>query len=367
MAHKEKKKSKSKTSANFTHEEVNYDTKKPSMKTATDVISRLLWDDSLPQEKFIVGYIDRFDGIVEKPFTALDWNDPAVVDNHSLALPKHRIQYFKYKNRKVWDKTTRKDFIFGSTGQSLGIHEFMAAVDQEQLDFWEEGFVIPKNVTCSENSDDVNNEDNEEYDMSNRANFFIAARIKNAETIKNLKEVSDYMKERDELLSECCILPELYHLTLCVLKLDSPSDVVDALSAIKRVASQYLPLVTLNLDGLDNFRQRVLYARVKQNDDIFNLRKHLVDELVENTITDKFSFVPHVTITKLSRPICRLRNSNYIDQYLYLKFEDDEFGSDTITDLYLCEMGSARAEDGFYKCAGEVSLNQNQSTDILQK
>lgn len=357
MAEKKKSKSKSKAGKSFKDDEI-CESKKPSMKTATDVISRLLWDDSLPEEKFQVGYIDRFDGIVEKPFTSLDWSDPAVVDNHTLALPKHRIQYFKYRNRKVWDKATRKDFIFGSTGYSLGIHEFMAIVDQEKLDFWEEGLVLScKDDVASENSDAADNEE-EEYDLSERANFFIAARIHNAETVQKLKEVSDYMKSKDELLSECCVLPEMFHLTLCILKLDSPGDVVDAVSAIKKVASKNLPLVTLTLDGLDNFRQRVLYARVQKNEDLFILRKHLIDELVSSTVTDKFSFVPHVTIAKLSRPVSRLRHSNYIDQYLYLKFEDDEFGSDTITELYLCEMGSERRDDGFYKCAAEVSLKQ---------
>ena len=356
MAEKGKKKSKSKTTQHSADGEEEYGSKKPSMKTASDVISRLLWDDSLPQEKFTVGYIDRFDGIVEKPFTSLDWNDPAVVDNFSLALPKHRIQYFKYKNRKVWDKTTRKDFVFGSTGCSVDIHSFMAMVDQEETDFWEEGFVVPKKDGII--SEDCEIDDEEEYDTSDRANFFIAARIRNEDTVNNLKRVADYMISREEVLSECCNIPEKYHLTLCVLKLDSPSDIVDAVSSMKRVASKNLPLVTMKLEGLDNFRQRVLFARIEKNDNLSNLRKCLVDELVSGTIADKYSFVPHVTIAKLSRPVSRLRRNNFIDQYLYLKFEDDEFGTETITDLYLCEMGSAREEDGFYKCAGEVSLNQ---------
>lgn len=359
MADKGKKKAKNKSILHSKHEETVCGSKKPSMKTATDVISRLLWDCSLPQEKFTVGYLDRFDGIVEKPFTSLDWSDPAIVDNHTLALPKHRIQYFKYRNRKVWDKATRKDIVFGSTGYSLGIHEFIAIIDQEKLDFFDENLVVSRsNDATSETSDDIQSEEEEHYDTSKRANYFVAARIKNENTVRNIKEVSDYMKSRDELISECCIEPEMYHLTLCVLKLDSPSDVVDAVSAIKRVAAKNLPLVTLNLEGLDNFRQRVLYVRVERNEDIFSLRKGLVDELNSSTITDKFSFVPHVTVAKLSRPASRLRKSKYIDQYLYLKFEDNVFGTEVISDLYLCEMGAARREDGFYTCACEVSLSE---------
>ena len=36
--------------------------KKTSMKTAEDVISRIRWDEQLPKDDFIVGYIDRFVG-----------------------------------------------------------------------------------------------------------------------------------------------------------------------------------------------------------------------------------------------------------------------------------------------------------------
>ncbi len=38
------------------------DEKKASMKTAEEVISRIMWDDNLPSDDFIVGYIDRFKG-----------------------------------------------------------------------------------------------------------------------------------------------------------------------------------------------------------------------------------------------------------------------------------------------------------------
>ena len=40
-----------------------------SMKTAFDVIKRIQWDEMLPAECFTIGYLDRFTGIVEDPFT----------------------------------------------------------------------------------------------------------------------------------------------------------------------------------------------------------------------------------------------------------------------------------------------------------
>ncbi|GFY37539.1 leukocyte receptor cluster member 9 [Trichonephila inaurata madagascariensis] len=359
MSEKGKKKT-TKIASNGDFDQNN--SKMPSMKTASDVISRLLWDDSMDQNKFSVGYLDRFDGIIEKPFTSLDWRDPSIVDNHTLALPKHRIQYFKYLSRKVWDKRNRTDIVFGSTGYPLNIHDFMAKVDNDLLNFREEedidvDYSSAKNNSNLDCSEEITNED--DIDITGRPNFFIAARIENENTVSKLKEVTDYIKSKDELLGECCISSAMFHMTFSILKLDSPADICDAIAAMQAVSLQKLPLVNLNLEGLDNFHHRVLYSRVEENENLLNLRNALINELVSRnvTITDRFSFVPHVTVAKLSRPVTRLRHSKYIDQYLYLKFEDDEFGSEKVSNLYLCEMGAARREDGFYRCAHEISLN----------
>jgi uncharacterized protein (UPF0248 family) len=103
----------------------NDNTKKTSMKTADDVISRIEWDDRLDKRYFRVGYIDRFLGLQEKSFTDFDFKVSTVSDRHStiLAIPKHRIQYFKYANEIIWDKDTRTDLMFGSTGNQQTIYD----------------------------------------------------------------------------------------------------------------------------------------------------------------------------------------------------------------------------------------------------
>ena len=111
-------------------EETRRHIKLPSMKTAADVISRLQWDKQLPIDKFTVGYVDRFKGVLEQPFNAFCWEDLASVDDYEvLAIPQHRIQYFKYSGSKVWEKATRLDVIFGSTGDDRGILQVMEEVD----------------------------------------------------------------------------------------------------------------------------------------------------------------------------------------------------------------------------------------------
>ena len=101
--------------------------KKSSMKTAEDVISRVEWDTRLDSRCFRVGYVDRFLGLQEKPFSDFDFKVDlsTVSDRHTniLAIPKHRIQYFKYNNEIIWDKDTRTDLMFGSTGNQETIYD----------------------------------------------------------------------------------------------------------------------------------------------------------------------------------------------------------------------------------------------------
>ncbi|XP_051845638.1 leukocyte receptor cluster member 9 [Antechinus flavipes] len=89
--------------------------KKPSMKTAQAVIDRIRWDPHLEPADFSVGYLDRFRGVQEEPFTAFCWDeDLAALGPGVLAVPQHRIRYFRHRGRLVWDRASRTDLVFGS-------------------------------------------------------------------------------------------------------------------------------------------------------------------------------------------------------------------------------------------------------------
>lgn len=121
--------------------------KKAGMKTAEDVIKRLKWDESLPADQFTVGYLDRFIGVVEKPFTAFNWEDLVNAEITDLAIPQHRIQYFCYKKVKVWDKNDRLDLVFNSVRAGPTIYDVM-----KQQDRMVGGTVeVNEDKSCSEN------------------------------------------------------------------------------------------------------------------------------------------------------------------------------------------------------------------------
>jgi uncharacterized protein (UPF0248 family) len=91
-------------------------TKKHFMKTVEDVISHIEWDNRLDKRYFRVGYIDHYLGLQEKPFNDLS-------QTTIISIPKHRIQYFKYANEIIWDKESRTDLMFGSTGSQQTIYD----------------------------------------------------------------------------------------------------------------------------------------------------------------------------------------------------------------------------------------------------
>ncbi|XP_008825982.1 leukocyte receptor cluster member 9 [Nannospalax galili] len=94
--------------------------KKPALRTAADVIQRIRWDPLLDPADFTVGYADRFLGVLEEPFGAFCWDEPlAALGPGTLAVPQHRVRYFRFRGRLVWDRDSRTDLVFGS-GRAAG-------------------------------------------------------------------------------------------------------------------------------------------------------------------------------------------------------------------------------------------------------
>lgn len=89
--------------------------KGPRMRPARDVVARILWDEGVPSEHFIVGYTDRFEGVLELPFDAFNWADFCSLDHTEIAVPEHRIAHFRFEptNTTVWHKADRIDDVFG--------------------------------------------------------------------------------------------------------------------------------------------------------------------------------------------------------------------------------------------------------------
>lgn len=81
------------------------------LRPAGDVLNRLRWDQAIDSSDYIVGYEDRFSGVIERSVNS--WKSETT---HEEFIPEHRILYFKRKSDGaiVWDKEARRDEMFGS-------------------------------------------------------------------------------------------------------------------------------------------------------------------------------------------------------------------------------------------------------------
>lgn len=88
--------------------------KRPSLRPAKDILSRIRHDPALDDDQFIVGYHDRHADVMEMPVTA--WTGGGDFTEEEW-IPQHRILYFRRKGengQKVWDRKERIDLLFGS-------------------------------------------------------------------------------------------------------------------------------------------------------------------------------------------------------------------------------------------------------------
>lgn len=235
------------------------DTPKKKMRTASDVIKRIQWQKELRSEDFTVGYLDRFLGVQEKEFGAFSWDDIASVDDYTvLAIPKHRIQYFKHCGKLIWDKASRLDNVFGSTGSGITLSSFIADSNtsnaQDSCGQQAENVCIPGNEghssseEYSEDDDDgvvvtvASSEKTKSVPCSTaklecpvmpplpqqkrrRPNYFVCQRITDPAIMKGVEEVQSKIMKAAPAFSACFVDPASLHVTFCTLALDNESQV----------------------------------------------------------------------------------------------------------------------------------------------
>lgn len=157
--------------------------KKPPMKTVSDVISRIKWDEELSPKDFTVGYLDRFLGIMEKGFADFSWEDLASVDHFiDFAIPQHRVQYFKYLDEIVWDKRERIDKVFGSTGSKETILDVKSRICKSREKNSDDCFDSLK-------MPELPAELSEQHQERNGPNYFIGVQISDVKVIDNIRKV----------------------------------------------------------------------------------------------------------------------------------------------------------------------------------
>ncbi|KAF5400855.1 Leukocyte receptor cluster member 9 [Paragonimus heterotremus] len=353
--------------------------KRPSMRTAMEVVKRIMWDDRIPEDCITIGYEDRFLGIVEKPFDAFSWEPLESLDYYTFGIPEHRIQYFKYKHVVVWDKRVLLDNVYGSLGSGLTIYDVMekcdslptasAISDRPGSDESDDGVVVVADggsepvpdVPLVHDSTSDDGEDEKFWQNKLRPNFFICFRVDSPEIIQQVEVVQKHICSSQTMYERCCIPPVALHVTLRTLRLHDASHVSECVHALNQAKDELeglLPNEPLLVSGLKNFHNRVVYAAVQPNEQLSAFVDHLdlVLRAAGLSPSDGRDFVPHITLVKLRRPVARQLQTKRIDPSLYEDFVDCSFGSQLVNTIYLCSMEKTRDPDGFYVTPAHVTF-----------
>ncbi|ETV98563.1 hypothetical protein H310_08687 [Aphanomyces invadans] len=309
-------------------------TEKGSMRTATDVIHRMLWDDQVNENEVVVGYLDRFLGIMERPLMSFNWSDISTLSHMETAIPKHRIQYFKWKGAIVWDKRCRLDRVFGSSGHEPVSFDASPAtlVSSPSQKIAKE--VAPYFPPFHTNSD--------------RPNAFLCIRIMDPAVVAACVAIQHEIVATNDRLRPALIPPHKFHCTLAMLRLRNVQDLAIAQRMLLEMRGLIQTTVraspSLELVGVSTFSNRVVHVQVTHPAlaQIAALLRRRLQAVGISDVGNHDPFQAHVTLCKLNRDMCKTTPSvNYSNSSVRM-------GTQTWSDIELCATGGRLDADGFY-------------------
>ncbi|XP_044539983.1 leukocyte receptor cluster member 9 [Gracilinanus agilis] len=345
--------------------------KKAPMKTARAVIDRIRWDQQLDPADFSVGYVDRFRGVLEEPFTAFCWDqDLAALGPGVLAVPQHRIRYFRHRGRLVWDRASRTDLVFGSAaGRGTTIldgateageagaaeagppgedaepapgapGEDEAAEPGPQGEPPSSSGGVESQGRPPDGSSGVEAEDYEEGCPGLRPTHFVALPIDDPGLRLAVARAQARLVAAEPSVASCLVDPDALHLTLVLLRLAGPGEEATAAGALRRLvrAPGFHPPEELHFRGLASLDSRVIYS--VPSPDLRELARAVAQQLEAQGLRvlerPGQALGPHLTLAKVPRGSPgRLSLAG--------AHEGAELGRQAVEGLALCSVGGRSA------------------------
>ncbi len=99
-----------------------------------------------------------------------------------------------------------------------------------------------------------------------RSTHILAIRVTDPELVANLCSVQESIAAHEPILRDCCVKPGFFHITIDTLRLEGPESsvaaIMESLRPVVREMFQDQESAKLEIVGLGNFEQRVVYAKV---------------------------------------------------------------------------------------------------------
>ena len=190
--------------------------------------------------------------------------------------------------------------------------------------------------------------------MLDRPTHFIAVRVTCKTVVDSLVCAQRDLVSSEPLLEKGAFAPEIFHLTLFTLGLDSQEDIdkcIEALKSMKSSLKKFRPVHPFTIHSMSQFYNRAIFAKVTFQQDFVDFREYLRNELgrFDVEIRDMYEkFNPHLTIIKVKRPERKLFGPRNIQPAMYAHLKDTVFGEQRVNDIHLCPMDGQRRKDGFY-------------------
>ena len=144
-------------------------------------------------------------------------------------------------------------------------------------------------------------------------------------------------------------------MTLCMVRLESDDEKEKAIAVLKQMQQILVCMLptshALSFEKLGNFRGRILHVEVQSDPVLSKFVNILLLKLKDaglHPCGNRELYSPHVTILKLSRPLCHSLPSRMIDSNYYQHHVADQFGSQAIEEVFLCLTNKQRNHQGFY-------------------
>ncbi|XP_045160554.2 uncharacterized protein LOC123525516 isoform X2 [Mercenaria mercenaria] len=234
-----------------------------------------------------------------------------------------------------------------------------------------------KKSVGADTTDKTDTGDKEEKPRKPVPNYFVAIQITDQKIKSGLKAVQDKVVSENKKLQPALNKLATLHLTMMVLSLKTQEDMERSRQALdkasEKLLSQYTDmLLELEVSGLGNFRNNVVFAKVKHEHQISTLKN--VADIVEECFMeqevispDQRGFKPHITIMKLSSVKgSKKKGLKKIDEKLYSDFLDTDFGSENISMLQLCAMMKPKDKQGYYQVEHRVQFAKMQDIDTAK-
>ena len=177
----------------------------------------------------------------------------------------------------------------------------------------------------------------------------------------------------DERLEDAIISTDFLHITLCMFRLNGQSDCDKAREVLQSLSQILNCMLSQNAEPLilrevENFRNLVLYVNVLHHTPFLKFNEIAMLKLKDAGIHlcgNYDVYHPHMTIMKLSRPLCKRLNIDGFNTMYYEQFSDHYFGEQKIFDLKICECGPDKSNDKFYIQLSSVENSLYYISDIL--